>query len=156
MNENIKKYCDLVKIPLNEYLTKNAEIKLSNPTSIQKINEIESIIWLSLPQDIKNIYLISNGVSLHYSDPIWDIDTLIWLQNTMRETNAFKELYSDFSNILFFWDDWGWNYFWYKLNANWTLPWDVFIWNHENDSRTWVANTATDLIMRIQSEILDY
>jgi hypothetical protein len=57
-----------------------------------------------------------------------------------RSNKDFKSLYMPFSDLLFIADAGNGDQFAFPIDADGAIrrP-DVFVWNHEDDSRTWVA-----------------
>ena len=70
---------------------------------------------------------------------MWPLDRIINDNIEFRTTKAFSELYMPFDNLLFFGDAGNGDQFAYPITAGRIRRPDVFAWNHEDDSRMWVA-----------------
>ncbi|MFD3698063.1 SMI1/KNR4 family protein [Streptomyces sp. NPDC058646] len=97
-----------------------------------------------LPADLTALLRESNGIEGEYGEGvIWSAEQIASENLTLREDLALATLYMPFDPLLFFAD--GGNGDLFALLPSFRRP-DVFMWNHENDSRTWVApNLATYL-----------
>jgi hypothetical protein len=91
--------------------------------------------------------LESNGVrgefDLHL---IWPIERIREDNLAFRGNPDFPPLYMPFDSLVFFADAGNGDQFAFvvlngQINRN-----DVFVWDHENDSRTWVAPTLADYL----------
>jgi SMI1-KNR4 cell-wall len=66
----------------------------------------------------------------------------------MRTSAALRESYMPFENLLFFADAGNGDQFAYPIIQGASLRSDIFAWDHENDSRTWVAASLQRYIER--------
>ncbi|MFD4937455.1 SMI1/KNR4 family protein [Streptomyces virginiae] len=90
----------------------------------------------------------SDGIEDEYGDGlIWSAEQITAENRNLRGDAAFSTLYMPFDPLLFFADAGNGDLF--ALLARIDRP-DVFVWNHEDDSRTWVApRLATYLEWRL-------
>ncbi len=70
---------------------------------------------------------------------IWSIEQILKENLNLRSFNDFKDLYMPFNCLLFFADGGNGDLFGYAILNGVIQKDDVYVWNHENDSRTWVA-----------------
>ncbi|WP_338930381.1 SMI1/KNR4 family protein [Streptomyces netropsis] len=90
-----------------------------------------------LPQDLAALLRESNGIEGEYGDGlIWSVERIVSENLTMRQDAELATLYMPFDPLLFFADAGNGDLF--ALLPGISRP-DVFVWNHEDDSRTWVA-----------------
>jgi hypothetical protein len=92
-----------------------------------------------LPSDLRALLLESDGVMGEYGlGLIWPVARIIEDNLSFRSSPDFRDLYMSFDQLLFFGDAGNGDQFGFALVS---VLWDrdVFAWNHENDSRTWVA-----------------
>jgi hypothetical protein len=122
------------------------EIKyqLRQPCDIKSLVAIETEFQIDLSDELKSLYQESDGILELLGDQ--EIGTLIWLaeylikeNKSYRETADFKDLYMPFDSLLFFGDAGNGDCFGYSILNGAIQKLDVFTWNHEDDSRTWVA-----------------
>ncbi|WP_237409242.1 SMI1/KNR4 family protein [Streptomyces sp. M2CJ-2] len=79
----------------------------------------------------------SNGVEgEHEAGLVWSAERIVSENRTRREDSGFAALSMPFEPLLFFADAGNGDLF--ALLSGLRRP-DVFVWNHEDDSRTWVA-----------------
>lgn len=97
-----------------------------------------------LPGDLAALLRESNGIEGEYGDGlIWSAERIADENLALREDGELATLYMPFDPLLFFADAGNGDLF--ALLPGIRRP-DVFVWNHEDDSRTWVApNLATYL-----------
>lgn len=112
-----------------------------------------------LPPELVEFYTQTNGVieinnGAKIGEFIWTIESVIERNKAFRNNEDFKELYMAFDQLLFFSETDNGNLFGFiTLNGKFDRI-DVFVWDHETDSRTWVApNLATFLKWRIDGSI---
>jgi hypothetical protein len=84
--------------------------------------------------------LESNGVEgAHGLGLIWSAERILEANLTMRSHPDFAELYMPFECLLFFADAGNGDQFAFTVLRGEFRKDAVFAWNHEDDSRTWVA-----------------
>ncbi|MFJ4776499.1 SMI1/KNR4 family protein [Streptomyces sp. NPDC088762] len=91
----------------------------------------------SLPADLVSLLRESDGIEGEYGDGlIWSVERIASENRTLRDDVELATLYMPFDPLLFFADAGNGDLF--ALLPGLRRP-DVFVWNHEDDSRTWVA-----------------
>jgi hypothetical protein len=106
-----------------------------------QLDEAERQLGLVLPSDLRAVLRESNGVEGEYElGLLWPLDRIVEDNFRFRTSEDFKSLYMPFSHLLFIADAGNGDQFAYPIRADGTIrcP-DVFVWSHEEDSRTWVA-----------------
>ncbi|MEV0344131.1 SMI1/KNR4 family protein [Nonomuraea sp. NPDC050680] len=99
-----------------------------------------------IPGDLQELLRQTNGVLDRWAvDVIWPIDQLVRDNSTFRTFPDFKELYMPFDSLLFFGDNGGGDQFAYVVEPD---RHDIFVWDHENDSRQWVAGNLEEYLRR--------
>ena len=137
-------------------LTDNAQF--GPPGSVLHLESIESELGVTLPDELKSLLQESDGVAGEYGlGLIWNIDRIRGDNLRFRQDPDFKSMYMPFDNLLFFADTGTGDQFAYPIRADGTI-WrnDIFIWNHENDSRTEVAASLKDYLEGWLSGTLTY
>lgn len=90
-----------------------------------------------LPADLAALLRESNGIEGEYGEGlIWSAERIASENTTLRTDEELVTLYMPFDPLLFFADAGNGDLF--ALLPGRRRP-DVFAWNHEDDSRTWVA-----------------
>ncbi|MGW3208395.1 SMI1/KNR4 family protein [Streptomyces sp. NPDC001135] len=107
------------------------------PASEQSLARCATVLGHSLPADLAALLRESNGIEGEYGDGlIWSAARIASESQTLRADAELATLYMPFDPLLFFADAGNGDLF--ALLPRINRP-DVFVWNHENDSRTWVA-----------------
>jgi hypothetical protein len=105
-----------------------------------EIAEAEAKLNIALPDALKACLLESNGVFGEYDlGLVWPVERIISTNIEFRENTEFSELYMPFDSMLFFADAGNGDQFFFPLQGSKVRRNDVFVWNHEDDSRNWVA-----------------
>src|SRR5262245_55562311 len=118
----------------------STDIKFHSPATLNEIAEVESALEISLPNGLRDLLQESNSVEGSYSlGLIWDTKRIKRDNLSFRRSSDFKDLYMPFDHLLFFADAGNGDQFAFAiLNKEIRTP-DIFVWNHENDSREWIA-----------------
>jgi hypothetical protein len=104
------------------------------------VERCQRALGIELPKVLKDLLLESNGIHGEYGlRLLWTIDEIIETNTTFRTNSDFKELYMPFDNLLFFADGGNGDQFCFSILSGQVRRNDIFVWNHENDSREWVA-----------------
>lgn len=108
--------------------------------SSSAIVSAESKLGQEFPDDLKALLLETNGVFGSYGLPlVWPLDRIVADNTDFRSRTDFVDLYMPFSSLLFFADAGNGDQFAFSILNDKIRKSDVFAWNHENDSRMWVA-----------------
>jgi hypothetical protein len=126
------------------------DAKLSSPAAQANIQEVEALLGLSLPDDLKAFLLESNGLRAHYGSPlVWSIGEILQQNRLFRDNPDFAELYMPFDSLFFFGADGNGDQFAYRVLAGRIrdTSW-IFKWDHESDNREWFAAGLEDFFRR--------
>lgn len=111
-----------------------------------EIIEAEKRLGRALPAELKQLLLESNGViGRTHVDTAWTVDQIVEQNLLFWSDESFTQLYMSFDALLFFGDNGGGDQFAFVQKPE--RP-DVFVWEHESDSRRWVANNLQDYLGR--------
>ncbi len=111
--------------------------KFRAPATEAAIRSCERSLGARLDEDLVALLLETNGVVGEFGlGLIWPIERIAADNITFRTTPDFADLYMPFDPLVFFADDGGGDQFAFVQRDRRK---DVFVWDHENDSRTWVA-----------------
>ncbi|MEW1892985.1 SMI1/KNR4 family protein [Streptomyces sp. NBC_00523] len=122
------------------------------PASESSLARCATVLGHPLPKDLVALLRETDGIEDEYGDGlIWSAENMAATNQGLREDPGFPALYMPFTPLLFFADAGNGDLF--ALLSTIDRP-DVFVWNHENDSRTWVApSLATYLDWRLTGRI---
>lgn len=108
--------------------------------TVRELEAADASLGVALPQDLRDFLLESNGAFGPYSlRLVWPHDQIVRDNLMFRSSPDFRDLYMPFDPLLFFGDAGNGDQFAFVIVAGAVRMPDVFVWNHENDSRTWVA-----------------
>ena len=111
---------------------------LADPVTEEDLRRADERLGQPLPAARRSLLLETDGVTDKYGvGLIWELDRIVADNLTFRRHPDFARLYMPFDPLLFFADAGNGEQFAVlspPLDRN-----DVFAWNHEDDSRRWVA-----------------
>jgi hypothetical protein len=114
--------------------------RFSSPASAEAVLATEEALGVRLPDELRMLLSESDGVEGSYAaGVIWPVDVIRAQNLTFRTRPDFRDLYMPFDCMLFFADTGDGGQFFYALHHGSIKRTDVFLWNQENDSRTWTA-----------------
>lgn len=118
-----------------------------NPATKSELNEIKEQLNVELPIDLMNLFSETNGVFDEFNSPlIWSTKQIIRDNLSLRKDKDFKDLYMPFDHLLFFSDAGNGDLFGLAILNGVIQKEDVFVWDHECDSRRWIASSLEDFI----------
>jgi hypothetical protein len=122
------------------------------PAAESSLTRCAALLGDALPESLAALLRQADGIEDEYGDGlVWSADRIATENRNLREYAEFATLYMPFEPLLFFAD--GGNGDLFALLARIDRP-DVFVWDHELDSRTWVApSLATYLEWRLSGRI---
>jgi hypothetical protein len=124
------------------------DCKFSAPVSAGHIIVANSSLGVEMPADLSELLCETNGIEGEYGlGLVWNLDRIVEDNLMFRQNANFRDIYMPFDHLLFFADAGNGDQFAFPVCANSVIhrP-DVFVWNHEDDSRSWVANSLKDYL----------
>lgn len=116
------------------------EYSFKQPASKVEINQILEELGVELPEKLLELYSETNGVFDSFNCPlIWSTSQIVKDNSFFRNFSDYKDIYMPFDHLLFFSDNGCGDLFGYRILNGDIRTEDIYVWNHENDSRTWVA-----------------
>ena len=110
-----------------------------------QLDACEEVLGHPVPQELRLILAESDGIVGEYGEGlVWPVERIGRDNVVFRSEPSFRELYMPFDGLVFFADAGNGDQFFVSLRGNN----DVYWWNHEDDSRTWVAPTAMRFLER--------
>jgi hypothetical protein len=104
---------------------------------------------VAFPEDLRSLLEETNGVIGRYGvGLVWPVERIETDNLDFRSNTSFRELYMPFDHLLFFGDEGGGDQYAFRVLAGVIDPWNVYEWNHENDSRQWFAGGLRDYLAR--------
>jgi SMI1-KNR4 cell-wall len=105
-----------------------------------QLRTVEGSLRFALPEDLRELLLESDGVlGEHDLGLVWSLGRIDADNRKFRTHPGFRELYMPFDALLFFADAGNGDQFAFATLDGVVRKPDVFAWDHEDDSRRWVA-----------------
>lgn len=124
-----------------------SELKFQAPASVAAVEAISQAFGPNVPADLLSLLQESDGVLGPYSlDLVWSAERILRDNQMFRSDPGFKDLYMSFDSALFFGDAGNGDQFFYPVLASGGMRTDVYVWNHEDDSRTWAAHSLENYV----------
>jgi hypothetical protein len=124
---------------LIQNLTDNCEF--TTPATTDRLDAAEAKLGVKFPGDLRSLLGESDGVEAEYGlGLIWPLDRIVEDNLNFRKSESFRDIYMPFDHLLFFGDAGNGDQFAFPIQGDGVIHrCDVFAWNHEDDSRNWVA-----------------
>jgi hypothetical protein len=107
---------------------------------MSQLTVLETAVGIALPDELKSLLRESNGVlGTSGLRLIWPAEEITQRNVMMRTDSTFLHSYMSFENLLFFADAGNGDQFAFRIIQGAIRRPDIFVWNHEDDSRTWAA-----------------
>lgn len=121
-----------------ERIAEWGEATCLEPATPDLIATVEGRLGHGLPGELRGLLAETNGIEGEYGlGLLWSAKRIAEDNARFRTSEDFRRLYMPFDGIVFFADAGNGDQFGISLSGNQ----EVYVWNHENDSRTWVAPT---------------
>ena len=112
------------------------------PADPTKFAEAEAALELRFPDEARSILQETNGIHGEYGLGLfWPLERIAGDNLKFRRNQDFRRLYMPFDHLLFFADAGNGDQFALSILDGEVRRPDVFVWDHESDSRTWVAGS---------------
>lgn len=122
--------------------TISKEYSFKSPASQAEITQITKELNIELPKKLLELLSETNGVFDSFNCPlIWSSSQIIKENLFFRNFSNYKDIYMPFNHLLFFSDNGCGDLFGYRILNSDIQTEDIYVWNHEDDSRTWVASS---------------
>ena len=120
--------------------TLSPDCTFSAPSTPAAIGNTQRSLQIEFPAELVALLSESNGVLGEYGlGLVWPVERIVSDNVSFRANAEFREIYMPFDCLLFFGDAGNGDQFAFSICGGVIRSDDVFVWNHENDSRTWVA-----------------
>jgi hypothetical protein len=117
-----------------------AKAEFHEPAAAVALAAAEELLGLRLPPELVSLLQESDGVVGEYGlRLLWSIEQIKEENLKFRKSLDFRQIYMPFDCLLFFSDAGNGDQFAYVVLECQIRRDDIFVWNHEDDSRTWAA-----------------
>ncbi|MCT4356286.1 SMI1/KNR4 family protein [Streptomyces sp. Je 1-79] len=121
-------------------------VEFRAPVDATALAEAERRLGRGLPAQLTALLMETDGIVGGYGkDVVWSLDRIVEQNLLFWAPDTFPGLYMPFDPLLFFGDNGGGDQFAFVLTPE--RP-DIFVWDHEDDSRLWAANELEDYLHR--------
>ncbi|WML48476.1 SMI1/KNR4 family protein [Neobacillus sp. PS3-34] len=128
-------------------ISEEGEYIFNEPADKKAINYLEENYNVQLPSELIELFHESDGIKDTYgSYLIWSTRKILDINNDFRTAEEFKSMYMPFDNLLFVADAGNGDFFGYSIINGAIQRDDIYVWDHETDSRTWKAPSLKDFI----------
>lgn len=118
----------------------SSDLTFKAPATDAEIDQINVELGIQPPDELRSLLAESNGVDGEYGlGLLWDVARIIEDNRRFRSIPDFAELYMPFDCLLFFGDAGNGDQFAFPVLKGSVRRPDIFVWNHEDDSRSWAA-----------------
>lgn len=110
------------------------------PATSKEIEEVEKKFNVKLPAELRSLLEETDGIYDEFGCYlVWSTSNII-VENTDRRTDEdFADWYMPIDSLLFVADAGNGDLFGYSISNGTIQKDDIYVWKHEDDSRTWVA-----------------
>ena len=120
---------------------------LTDGASARQLREAETQLGIALPDELRDLLAETDGIVAEYGvNLVWPVDRIVADNLAFRANEDFRALYMPFDPLLFFGDAGNGDQFAYAILADGVRQRDIFAWDHETDSRSYVAFGLRQLI----------
>lgn len=110
------------------------------PATLFQLKKAEFQLGILLPAALKQLLQETNGVEESSGmGVIWSIEKIVNHNLDVRKTRSCREIYMPFDHLLFFADAGNGDQFAFPIVNGQIRHKGIYVWNHEDDSRSWVA-----------------
>ena len=123
----------------------------NEPVTEGMLTELKERFGLTqLPEELEALYGQTNGVNdfvyiesvdefILSEEFIWSVERVIETNTFNRTSAIYKNIYKSFDNLFFFADSGCGDHFGFEAVNGTFERTDVYLWDHEDDTRVWVA-----------------
>ncbi|MFF4348778.1 SMI1/KNR4 family protein [Streptomyces sp. NPDC001530] len=123
-----------------------AEAEFRDPVGVDAPVDAERRLGCRLPAELTGLFRETDGIVGPYGiDVVWPLEQIVERNLLFRSDPSFAGLYMPFEPLLFFGDNGGGDQF---ALVRTPPRADIFVWDHEDDSRRWVARDLRDYLGR--------
>ena len=114
--------------------------KFSPSVAVGALAQAQIALNVQFPAELVDVLRESDGIQGEYGlGLLWPLAQVVTENLKFRTQVDFRTLYMPFDHLLFFADAGNGDQFAFTILEGQIRRSDIFVWNHETDSRTWVA-----------------
>ncbi|MFJ5804437.1 SMI1/KNR4 family protein [Streptomyces decoyicus] len=122
------------------------EVVFTPPVDTAVLAEAQQRLGCGLPAELTDLLGETDGIVGQYGvDTIWPVEQIVEHNLRCWSDSSFADLYMPFDALFFFGDNGGGDQFAFVRKPRRA---DIFVWEHEDDSRRWVARDLQDYLGR--------
>ncbi|WP_369259628.1 SMI1/KNR4 family protein [Streptomyces sp. R35] len=122
------------------------EAGFRTPVEESALAAAETRLGCRLPDELAELLRETDGIEGPDGvDTVWDLEQIVEQNLLFRSDPSFAGLYMPFEPLLFFGDNGGGDQFAFVRTPPRA---DIFVWDHEDDSRRWAARDLRDYLGR--------
>jgi hypothetical protein len=121
---------------------------LHTAASDEDIRQAESLLGIEFPTDLVNLLKETNGVDTEYGEFLWSARKIAEENLAFRQNPDFARIYMPFDPLLFFGQELNGDLYAYRILQGEVQPETVYRWDHESDSRQFVAAHLPSFVER--------
>lgn len=115
------------------------EATFSPPATADDLAIATAALGVVLPPQLSDLLSETDGIEGEYGlGLVWNVRRIAKDNAWFRTNDDYRELYMPFDGLVFFGDAGNGDQFGISLAGNQ----EIYVWDHEDDSRTWVASTV--------------
>lgn len=123
------------------------EYHFNAPATSAQLTRIKQQLNVELPSKLVELFNETNGVfDTHGCPLIWSTEQIIEDNLFYRNFEEYKDCFMPFDHLLFFSDAGNGDLFGFSILNGCIQKDDIFVWNHEDDSRSWIASSLEAFI----------
>lgn len=134
-----------------ELVAEYGEAETREPASHEMIDQISRDLNQVLPDSLRSLLLETDGIQDSLgTDVVWTAVDILENNKRLRNGEEYRDVYMPFDSLLFFGDNGGGDQFAFVRSPERD---EVFVWDHETDSRQWVSADLESFLRRsLESE----
>lgn len=127
--------------------------RFAPPASPAALGSLETALGLALPDELRSLLAESDGPADRYgASVVWPAAEMARQNREFRTNPDFRRLYMPFDSLLFFGEAGNGDQFFHRILDGHVRHPDVYLWDHENDSRTWRAGSLAIFLPSVLQE----
>jgi SUKH superfamily protein len=128
-------------------------VRFAPPASAAALGSLADALGLALPDELRSLLAESDGLADRYgASVVWPASEMARQNREFRTDRDFRRLYMPFDALLFFGQAGNGDQFFYRILDGQVRAPDIYLCDHETDSRTWTAASLAAFLPSILRE----
>lgn len=123
----------------------------SKPINEDAMSHIEKQLNVEFPAELKSLLFETDGIVERHDYAewflLWSSDVILRENLQIRSSEVLREFCQPFDNLLFFADSGCGDFFGFLIEDGVISTTDIYVWNHEDDSRPKVASSLKEFVV---------